>query len=197
MKRHAARSSRWLRRRLWGLWPDRNPLRRRCDRAEAVILAGLIAAFVIGGPLAALAAGAWAYDGAARAEHAQMSAWHQVPAVFPTAYVQQAWSSATARARWTAPGGTQHTGWVSAPAGSAAGTIVQVWVDAAGWPTGAPLRHQQMDRQAVQAATLAILALALSLGSAALCARHLADRRRLAAWDAEWRATGPKWSHRS
>lgn len=28
-----------------------------------------------------------------------------------------------------------------------------------------------------------------------LVARHLVDRRRLAAWDAEWRAIGPKWSH--
>ena len=38
MQRHAAGLG-WLGRRLWGLWPDRNPLRRKCDRAEAVILA--------------------------------------------------------------------------------------------------------------------------------------------------------------
>jgi hypothetical protein len=197
MKRHAAPCLRWLRRRLWGLWPGRNPLRRRCDRAEAVILAGLMAAFVIGGPLAALTAGRWAYDGAARAEHAQMSAWHRVPAVLlTTAAVQQAWSPAMARARWTAPGGARHTGWVPAPAGSAAGTTVQVWVDAAGRPVGAPPQRAQLERQAVQAATLAVLALALVLGGAGLFTRHLVDRRRLAAWDAEWQATGPKWSHR-
>jgi len=107
MKQHAARYVGWLRRWLRGLWPGRNPLRRRCDRAEAVILAGLVSAFVIGAPLAA---GRWAHDGAA-------------------------------------------------------------------------------------SATLAVLALAVVLGEAGLCARYLVDRRRLAAWDAEWRAIGPKWSH--
>jgi len=40
MKQHAARYVAWLRRWLWGLWPGRNPLRRRCDCAEAVILSG-------------------------------------------------------------------------------------------------------------------------------------------------------------
>ena len=52
-------------RRLRGLWPDRNPLRR----------AGLLASFLIGAPLAALATGQWSYAAALRAEHAQQSAW--------------------------------------------------------------------------------------------------------------------------
>jgi hypothetical protein len=196
MKRRAARYMGWLRRRLWGLWPGRNPLRRRCDRAEAVILAGLMAAFVIGSPLAALAAGRWAHDSAARAAHAEMSSWHQVRAVLlTTAFVRQAWAPAMARARWTASGGARRTGWVPAPAGAAAGTTVRVWVDAAGRPRDAPLQRTQMDHRAVQAATLAVLALAVVLGEAGLFARYLFDRRRLAAWDAEWRATGPKWSH--
>ncbi len=38
-----------------GLWPDRNPLRRSSDRAEAGIIAGLAAAFLIGAPLIAVA----------------------------------------------------------------------------------------------------------------------------------------------
>jgi hypothetical protein len=36
----------WLVRLLRGLRPDRNPLRRRSDRAEAVVLAALLAAFL-------------------------------------------------------------------------------------------------------------------------------------------------------
>lgn len=40
-----------------------------------------------------------------------------------------------------------------------------------------------------------LIALAVVLAVAALVGRHLLDRRRLAAWDAAWRATGPKWSH--
>ena len=35
---------------------------------------------------------------------------------------------------------------------------------------------------------------ALMLRSAGRLARHLADRHRLAAWKAHWRAAGPKWS---
>ena len=40
---------------------DRNPLRRATDRAEAWIRAGLLAVFLIAGPMAALGAGHWAY----------------------------------------------------------------------------------------------------------------------------------------
>ena len=40
---------------------DRNPLRRATDRAEAWIRAGLLAVFLIAGPMAALSAGHWAY----------------------------------------------------------------------------------------------------------------------------------------
>ncbi len=43
------------------LGPDRNPLRRATDRAEAWIRAGLLAVFLIAGPMAALGAGHWAY----------------------------------------------------------------------------------------------------------------------------------------
>lgn len=48
------RAVRFVRR--WRL--DRNPLRRAADRVETVVLAVLVAAFLIGGPFAALAAGA-------------------------------------------------------------------------------------------------------------------------------------------
>jgi hypothetical protein len=185
----------WLRRRLWALWPDRNPLRRRCDRVEAAILAGLVAAFILGGSLAALAAGQWSYDTALRAEHAGQAARHQVAAVLvTTASAPQGWSPATARARWTTPAGARHSGWVPAPAGAPAGMSVRVWMDAAGRPAEPPLRHAQVEGQAVMAAIAAVFAVAMLLGGAGLVARHLADRHRLAAWDAEWRATGPQWS---
>jgi hypothetical protein len=182
----------WVRRRLWQLWPDRNPLRRRCDRVEAAIVAGLMTAFVLGGSLAALAAGRWAYDNALRTEQAGQAARHQVAAVLLT--TAQGWSPATAQARWTAPGGVPRTGWVPAPAGSPAGTTVRVWVDAAGRPAEPPLRHSQVEGQAVMAAVAAVVAVAVLLGDAGFFAHRVADRRRLAAWDAQWRAAGPRWS---
>ena len=39
---------------------ERNPLRRASDRAEAWIRVGLLAVFLIAGPMTALAAGGWA-----------------------------------------------------------------------------------------------------------------------------------------
>jgi hypothetical protein len=41
---------------------------------------------------------------------------------------------------------------------------------------------------------VAVLLLAELLCGAGLAAQAIADWRRLAAWDAEWRAIGPKWS---
>jgi hypothetical protein len=42
---------------------DRNPLRRASDRTEAWVRIGLLAVFLIAGPITALRAGGWAYHG--------------------------------------------------------------------------------------------------------------------------------------
>jgi hypothetical protein len=129
--------------RLRGLWPDRNPLRRAVDRVEAVLMAGLVAAFLIGAPLVAVAAGQWSYAVGLRVERAQQSAWHQVPAVLLADAPSRGYAGYTpqVRARWTARNGTQRSGDVDAPAGARAGRTVLVWADASGRLTGPPLRH--------------------------------------------------------
>jgi len=48
----------------------------------------------------------------------------------------------------------------------------------------------------VLGALLAVAALAAALGACWLLTRRLLDRRRLAAWDIGWAATGPQWSRR-
>ena len=73
MNGHATPQAGRVRRRLREFWPGRNPLGRRCDRTEAMILGVLLATFVIGGTLAALIAGRLAYDGALRARHAELN----------------------------------------------------------------------------------------------------------------------------
>ena len=60
---------------------DRNPLRRPADRAETIVLAVLLVAFLVGAPLAALASGSWAHAIAQRAELAQVASRRQVTAV--------------------------------------------------------------------------------------------------------------------
>jgi len=86
-----------------------------------------------------------------------------------------------------------HTGRVLAPAGFAAGAVVPVWVDAAGRLADPPAPPGQHDSRALADGMLAVLILAELLWGAGLAARGVVDRRRLAGWEAEWRAIGPQW----
>lgn len=199
MARHAPRAT-W-RGRMWrGLWPDHNPLRRASDRAETAIAAALLAAFLIAAPLLALAAGHNAYHAAARAARAQASTRHVVPAVLltsaPPTTMFVVLAPPLAWARWTAPNGTQHIARVPVPAYAQAGDIVATWVTASGWPTKPPLTHSQVIDRAVFTTAGVIAALALMLLGMAMLAHHLLNRWRLAAWEAEWRVTGPRWTSR-
>jgi hypothetical protein len=86
------------------------------------------------------------------------------------------------------------SGQVLAPAGAHAGSAVKVWVDASGAATGPPPDHRVIAGDVCMAAVATCLvASLLVLGSNALARRAL-DRRRMRAWDAEWRAVGPMWS---
>lgn len=195
MKGHEKSQAGRLRRKLREFWPGRSPLRRRWDRAEAAILGGLLAVFVIGGTLAALIGGRWAYDAALRVRHDELAASHRVPAVLLTTASQQpSGYYASAKAWWRTPDGARHTGEVSALQGTAAGTTVKVWVTADGRLTGPPLQPMQVQGQGVLAGVLAVMAVALVLSGAGLAVHSAAERRRMSAWDDEWRAIGPKWS---
>ena len=57
---------------------DRNPLRRATDRAEAWIRVGLLAVFLIAGPMAALGAGHWAYHAGITAARVPAAPIHRV-----------------------------------------------------------------------------------------------------------------------
>jgi hypothetical protein len=188
----AARAVRLVR----GLWPDRNPLRRAVDRVEAAAVAGLAVAFLAGAPVAALAAGHFAYSMGSRTASAQQAAWHRAPAVLLAAVPAGGSDDNQVPASWTAPDGTRRTGPVPAPPGARAGRTVMVWMDAAGRLTGTPLRLSQVWGLVVLATGLAPLAVGLIVLCAGQLAHHALDRRRLAAWDADWWATEPQWTRR-
>ena len=189
----------WLRAR----WPDRNPLRRASDRVEAAIVAAALVLFLAGAPLLALFAWHWADAAALRVQHHQQSSWHRVSVVLlanarpmvDIGYGGVAGSEVPAR--WTAPDGTLRTGDVPAPATARAGSTERIWVDESGAPTGPPLRNMQATGQAMLASVLAPFALGTVLLCIVSLAVYILDRRRLAAWAADWRSTGPRWnSHR-
>ena len=70
----------WLARLLRGRRLDRNPLRRRSDRAETIMLGTLLAGFLAAAPFAANAAGGWAHASAVRDAQAQRASLVQVTA---------------------------------------------------------------------------------------------------------------------
>ncbi len=190
--------STWLGRVLRGRRPDRNPLRRGSDRAETAMLGVLLATFLVGAPFAAHAAGSWTYATSAREAQAQRAALHHVPATLLQAAAPWGISEGgvEAQARWKAPDGQVRTGQVFVLSNAPAGSTVMVWVNQAGQLTDSPLRHSQVTGRADMARVLAVAALAVVLIMVGWAARWALERRRLAAWDAEWLATEPRWSPR-
>ncbi len=189
-----ARLARWL-----GL--DRNPLRRRSDRVESSIMAALLATFLIGAPITAIAAGHLAHAGALRAQQGQQ-AWHRVPAMLldtapkGASFKNQSATFTWVRARWTAPDGSVRVGEVPAAAGTRAGSTVHIWVDRAGAVTSTPLTATQIVGRVAAAATFAPIAVGVVLLGMGALARRLLERRSLTRWAAAWEAIEPQWSHR-
>ena len=181
------------------LRPDRNPLRRTADRVEAAVMAGLLAVFLAGVPLAALAAAGQVAASGMRAGRVQ-ARWRQVPAVLlqDAPQLAQARSQASleplVRARWTAPGGAPREGEVYAPGGARSGATVLVWTDGSGRLEPAPVQHADVVAQEALAALAAAVLAAAAVAVTGLLARRVLDQRRLAAWDAEWSRTGPRWT---
>jgi hypothetical protein len=143
---------------------DGNPLRRASDRAEAWMRVGLVAIFLIAGPVAALGAGHWAYHAEITSVPVQAARTHRVKAVL----LQSALATAgSARANTSRPAGT-----------------------GARWEgTGSPART---DAVLAGVTTLALAALAL-LAALRLTVMFL-NRLRLAAWETAWSRVGSQWT---
>jgi len=188
----SSRLGRWLR----GWRPDRNPLRRRSDRVEAAALGVLLAAFLAGAPVVVHAAASWTSAMSAREARAQQAALHQVPATLLEAAQPVGVYSGEADARWRAPDGQLVTGQVPVLIDAAAGSTVMVWTNQAGQLTAPPLDASQVASRAQLSEVLAVAGLAVVLIAVGGLVHWALNRRRLAAWDADWLATGPRWSQR-
>jgi hypothetical protein len=174
---------------------DRNPLRRTSDRVETIILAGLMTAFLAGAPFAALAGGSLAHDGAQRLQQAQLATRSYVAATTLEALPPEGQSrgvifaTPVVEARWSTPDRKSVIGEIPVFFGTPAGTRVGVWTTAGGRLADPPLT----DGQVASLATLgqgfsAVMVVALFTLTWVLARKEL-DRRRYAAWDADWQAT--------
>jgi hypothetical protein len=186
--------------RIFGL--DRNPLRRASDRVEAWIRVGLVALFVTLGPLAAVAAGHWAYHAQVAAINAQAANTHAVKAVLlePTTTsgdmaLARLGGQVWARAQWERAGAPPQTGEVPVPAGLPTGSAVTVWLSTSGQVTGPPDRGGFVDA-IVFAAMMALAIVGIMLAGALRVTQVFLNRRRLDAWEKAWSATEPRWTGR-
>jgi len=179
-----------------GRRPDRNLLRRGSDRVETAVLALLVIVFLATAPFAALASGSWGLARAHEAQLAERASSYRVPAVVLKLDAPSggAYADPGVQARWTARDGTVITGEIPAPLGTTVGSTQWMWITADGRPTNPPLEDSQVTGQAYVAEGFAVVILAALLTLTGLVTRWTLDKRRMAAWDAEWRATGPRWT---
>ena len=182
---------------------DRNPLRRRTDRIEAAIRLITVILFLVGVPIAAIAVARQTDHVALRLAHAQRSAEREVTAVLlqgaSTSGIPDPYAPVELTfvlARWQPPGRPARTGQVLAPAGAPAGSTVTVWIGASGALASAPPDHPVIAGDVCLAAMVTCLVASLILLGSNTLARRALDRRRLRAWDADWRTTGPLWTGR-
>jgi hypothetical protein len=184
---------------------DHNPLRRRTDRVLAWFRIAMVAVFLAGGPLAATAAGNWMHGAAVSEARVQAAAKHSTGAVLlqrspllppPIVGMLRAGSQTPVLARWKGADGAARTGEVLARPGLAAGSPVTIWLSDSGQLTAPPLQPDQITERTVATALLALAVLALLVLAVLRLARAIADRRRLAAWDAAWTAVAPEWTRR-
>jgi len=181
-------------------WPARalgwhkSPLLRRADRVEAAIMTGLVAIFLIAGPLLAIVAGRMTDAADLRQQNAERS-WREIPAtVLEVAGGPGSWGSPGLRARWTAPDGRHRTGVVPAATAVNAGQQLRIWVNPAGQLAYQPMARWEINRDIALAAVTVPLGLGFVVYLGGGCVRLAARRRQLEGWEQEWRAVGPQWS---
>lgn len=182
------------------LGSDHNPLRRRSDLMAAWLVPAAVAVFLILGPLVAAGAIVWAHAANATARDAGRQL-HPVPAVVLQSVPGPVFTDGGANswltwtpARWT-EGGEAHVGLIPAVSGTSAGATVPVWLDRSGQVRTPPLTPAQAGDRVQIAAASALAALAVVVAGLGLLGRSVLNRRRLAAWEAEWRMVGARWGH--
>lgn len=166
------------------------------------MLAVLAVVFLAGAPFEAQASGVWAHAALQREQAAQESSWRLVPAVLLAAPVTGARAGdigpgPQARARWIAPNGATIISDIPVTPGEKAGTTVRIWVARDGELTQPPLLDSQVSNEVDCIKAGAVMALAATLAAVGFMARRSLDKHRMAAWDAEWRSAGPRWTRRA
>jgi hypothetical protein len=152
-------------------------------------------------PFAARLASHASYAAALQVRQEQLTDRHLVQAVLTRDAGQVGGYSITAYvltpATWTSATGVRRSGEVPAGPGSLKGTSISVWTDRNGYLDSPPLAASEAASQADAATVGVIVAGGVVFITGAAAIRQLVNRRRMAAWDADWVATAPTWNRQS
>lgn len=182
-------------------WRD-HPLRRPVDVVEAWALLAVGAAIWVGAPVAGLAAG-WSMQSHDRAVAVEQAATRdRVDAVVlenaadaaSSGYDEGRGIKVHVKVRWVDGDGQRGQGKALVRADTKRGEHTQIWLDEKGRVTTPPLNGTDIW---LGSATIGASATALAAGTAAVVGigvRRVADRRRAAQWEYEWRRMGPDWT---
>jgi len=178
---------------------DRNPMRRRIDRVQTGIMAGLLLVFLIAGPWLTLLTAGKAYTAGSRTERIQHAQRHSVVATVLSKSSLGADDTGrgvhqVVSAAWTEHG-TRHAVLIPELPGDRPGMHRRIWVDQSAQVTGRPRDHTQTVTDTVLAAIFALAGVGLPLLGLRAVVRYRLDRRRYQQWDADWVQTAPLWTH--
>ncbi|MEU1594926.1 hypothetical protein ABZ468_19125 [Streptomyces sp. NPDC005708] len=182
----------------------RNPLRRRSDVIEAWTALLVAVLLCVGAPLAGTVAAWTAYDDAHSTQVSQRAQRHQVSAVLVEDAPSPAPSTQGTRqplydvkVRWKEPGRGTRTTVAQVPAGSRRGERTDVWLDARDHGVAAPPSDAAVWQHALTSGVWAAGGAAGAVLLARAVNRRVAERHRMAEWEAEWARTGPDWRRRT
>ncbi|WP_433236367.1 Rv1733c family protein [Streptosporangium sp. CA-135522] len=182
--------TRWAMRCLYLHRFDGNPLRRRSDRIDTVIVLASLMIF-IGCLWPAVALGRQVYANGLKAELVGPGHRQSVVAEVVDPVQGTGWRPRTVR--WTTPQGSQRTSQVVLSPSTPAGSRTEVWIDGAGKPTTAPQRHVKT----VTDAAVTMITVTGGAGAALLLclagARGLLNRHRDAEWERAWALADQRW----
>ncbi len=163
----------------------RNPLLRRTDRVEALVVLVALLASLLAIPLTGVV-GAAVYGARERLYIQEANERHRVTATVTDALLEDS-GTTVVQAKWPGPAG-ERTGTLELATSAKAGQLFEIWVGkdgkAAFPPT--PRWHAVLDAFGVAGVALLIVGFALASLVAAVCSRL--NRARDAAWEREIRS---------
>ncbi|OBH92347.1 hypothetical protein [Mycobacterium sp. E2733] len=168
--------SRWRVARVFG----RNPLLRRADRIESLVMLVALVMSLIAVPVAGVL-GAVTFDARDRVYTREAHERHRVPATVVDALVEDL-GVTVVQAKWSGPTG-EREGPLAVTEQATLGGTIEMWVDGDGNPVDPPTPTWLAAGEAVGVAVVTALAVTMTMAALVAVVRSRLDRARDAMWE--------------